>query len=97
MPNQIGQSGSTKRTGTSNYLETVNGVLEHATDSDHPPTTSEVNLDQLLSEVLKTFAAKAAEKGIELIGHRPPNVPDTISIDRRRLRQILINLVANST
>ncbi|WP_166819991.1 ATP-binding protein [Thalassoroseus pseudoceratinae] len=84
------------RVSSESLLETVNGVLEQADGTADPPTNAEVNLDQLLSEVLRTFAAKAAEKGIELIGHRPPDIGDLVNVDRRRLRQVLINLVANS-
>ncbi len=84
------------RVSSESLLETVNGVLEHSGQSGVDPTNSEVNLDQLLTEVLRTFAAKAAEQGIELVGHRPPGVPELVQVDRRRLRQVLINLVANA-
>lgn len=84
------------RVSSESLLETVNGVLEHAGNPATDSTNSEVNLDQLLTEVLRTFAAKAAEQGIELVGHRPLSVPESIHVDRRRLRQVLINLVANA-
>jgi CheY-like chemotaxis protein len=41
-------------------------------------------------------AARADEKGIEIAAHVAPDVPETIVADRRRLRQVLFNLIGNA-
>jgi PAS domain S-box-containing protein len=50
----------------------------------------------LVGEVADLFAARAAEKGIELRREIGPGVPATIEGDEVRLRQILTNLLSNA-
>jgi PAS domain S-box-containing protein len=49
-----------------------------------------------VSETISTLALEAHKKGLELACHIPPEVPETLEGDIRRLRQILINLVNNA-
>ncbi|UBF23878.1 response regulator [Kovacikia minuta CCNUW1] len=49
-----------------------------------------------IEEALDLFAAKAAEKGLELAYLIDPQVPTTIVGDVTRLRQILVNLLSNA-
>ena len=55
-----------------------------------------VTLLPLLNEVTDMFAPRAAEKGLIFTLETSPDLPETITIDRLRLRQILVNLVANA-
>ncbi|VTS03373.1 pas domain s-box : Histidine kinase OS=delta proteobacterium MLMS-1 GN=MldDRAFT_0990 PE=4 SV=1: PAS_4: PAS_3: PAS_9: HisKA: HATPase_c: Response_reg: Hpt [Gemmata massiliana] len=53
-------------------------------------------LRRLLDESLRAFAVQARGKGLEFACHVEPDVPDTLSGDPHRLRQILTNLAANA-
>ncbi|MFW8595722.1 response regulator [Cribrihabitans neustonicus] len=53
-------------------------------------------LRDLLGDTLHTLAMRAAEKGLELAHHIPPEVPDRLMGDPTRLRQIIVNLVGNA-
>ncbi|GIV58694.1 MAG: hypothetical protein KatS3mg042_1607 [Rhodothermaceae bacterium] len=49
-----------------------------------------------LEETLDLLAARAADKGLRLAYLLPPETPDTVLGDATRLRQILLNLLANA-
>jgi len=55
-----------------------------------------VHLLPLLNEVTDMFAPKAAEKHLTFTLETTPDLPDTIVIDRLRLRQVLVNLIGNA-
>jgi signal transduction histidine kinase/CheY-like chemotaxis protein len=54
------------------------------------------DLQRLLEDVMQLTAAKAAEKGVELILHYPAGVPRGLRGDAVRIRQVLTNLAANA-
>jgi signal transduction histidine kinase/CheY-like chemotaxis protein len=54
------------------------------------------NLHDMLDETLKTLAAIADEKGLELLCDVASDVPDSLQTDSARLRQIIVNLVGNA-
>jgi signal transduction histidine kinase/CheY-like chemotaxis protein/HPt (histidine-containing phosphotransfer) domain-containing protein len=54
------------------------------------------SISELLSRVESLFAAKAAEKGLELVVSLSADVPARISGDPLRLGQVLINLTGNA-
>jgi signal transduction histidine kinase/CheY-like chemotaxis protein len=49
-----------------------------------------------LAELLKPLALRAEQKGLELICHVLPDVPNVAVGDPGRLRQVLVNLVGNA-
>jgi signal transduction histidine kinase/DNA-binding NarL/FixJ family response regulator len=55
-----------------------------------------VNLDELVSSVVGMFVPSAQEKAIGLKCFVAADVPDYLSLDSNRLRQILVNLVSNA-
>ncbi len=54
------------------------------------------NLPNCAEEALKTFASAADERGLELLCDIAPDVPELVTGDPGRLRQILLNLVSNA-
>ena len=53
-------------------------------------------LRETLADVLRTFGLRAYQKGLELILQTGPDVPEMVSADVVRLRQILTNLLGNA-
>lgn len=51
---------------------------------------------QLVEDVCELLAARAHEKGIELVSFIAPKAPRKIEADAGRLRQVLVNLVGNA-
>jgi len=56
----------------------------------------EFRLRDAIADVMTVLAVQAHKKGLELLYHIPPDVPDALVGDPGRLRQILINLVGNA-
>jgi len=57
---------------------------------------AEFSLRAALGDTLRTLAVRAHKKGLELVSHVRPDVPDTLVGDAGRLRQVLLNLVGNA-
>jgi two-component system, sensor histidine kinase and response regulator len=54
------------------------------------------NLRDTLEDALKTLSLRAHQKGLELICHPLPHVPEAVQGDPTRLRQVVVNLVGNA-
>lgn len=57
---------------------------------------SPFNLRETLDSTLKALAVRAHEKDLEVFSDIPIDIPDELTGDSRRLRQILTNLVGNA-
>jgi PAS domain S-box-containing protein len=53
-------------------------------------------LRDTLEDTLKFMALRAQQKGIELVCHIPPEVPNALIGDPERLRRIVVNLIGNA-
>jgi signal transduction histidine kinase/CheY-like chemotaxis protein len=54
------------------------------------------NVADCVSEAVKTLAAEAHQKGLELLCDLGTNIPETVVGDPYRVRQILLNLLGNA-
>ncbi|MDD4927790.1 MAG: PAS domain-containing protein [Gallionella sp.] len=57
---------------------------------------TELRLDDLLENVTDLFNVRAEEKGIELVLHIAPDIPERVLGDSLRLGQVMNNLVGNA-
>ncbi|HEV3261236.1 MAG TPA: PAS domain S-box protein [Gemmataceae bacterium] len=57
---------------------------------------ADFSLRAALGDTLRTLAMRAHRKGLELVSHVQPDVPDALVGDAGRLRQVLLNLVGNA-
>jgi predicted ATPase/signal transduction histidine kinase/serine/threonine protein kinase len=82
-----------------NYLLTlINDILEISKMETgqielHP---TEFYLEKFLKELVDIFQQQAKEKGLSFIDQSSVNLPTSIYVDQKRLRQILINLLSNA-
>jgi two-component system, sensor histidine kinase and response regulator len=58
--------------------------------------TLDFSLGDCLGDLMRSLAIKGQDKGLEMVCHVPPDVPEFLNGDPGRLRQILINLVGNA-
>jgi two-component system sensor histidine kinase/response regulator len=79
-------------------LAVINDVLDFAKieaghfDLDCAP----FDLQESVGDTMKTLAMRAHAKGLELTYHIAPDVPEALIGDRGRLRQVIVNLIANA-
>jgi signal transduction histidine kinase/CheY-like chemotaxis protein/HPt (histidine-containing phosphotransfer) domain-containing protein len=57
---------------------------------------ADFHLRDAVADALKPLALRAHQKGLELVFHIAPDVPDLLVGDWGRLRQVLVNLVTNA-
>lgn len=79
-------------------LHLVNNLLNDATLSVGRARVAPqpVQIRQLLSDVLATMEGLPRQDGVALSGDVGPDVPESVLIDALRVRQVLLNLLANA-
>ncbi len=79
-------------------LNLINEILDMSRLESGQLTLERVQFDlhALVNDCLDIYRARAEGQGIELIGFVHPEVPRTLQGDPTRLRQILMNLLANA-
>jgi len=86
------------RSSADSLLRVINDVLDFSKieagrlDLDQ----TDFDLPEVVNQTLKTLAARAHKKGLELSSRIAPDVPQMLSGDPDRVRQILVNLVGNA-
>ncbi len=86
------------RTSAAALLTVINDILDFSKIEAGKLDLERIDFDlrELLGDTMKTLAARAQGKGLELACHVPATVPDALLGDPGRLRQILVNLVGNA-
>ena len=88
----------TVKSGADNLLGIINDLLDfskiEAGKLELDPT--DFSLRAALGDTLRALAVRAHRKGLELVCHVRPDVPDALVGDAGRLRQVLLNLVGNA-
>ncbi|HZV63342.1 MAG TPA: response regulator, partial [Telluria sp.] len=79
-------------------IELINNILDFSKMEAGKLTLEEVDIDlrQLLEEVIELVAKQAQQRDVELGYLLGPGVPERISGDSLRLRQVLTNLLGNA-
>jgi signal transduction histidine kinase/CheY-like chemotaxis protein len=79
-------------------LTVINDILDFSKIESGNIELESIDFDlhECIESVLDLFAAKAAERGLDLVYEVEPGVPSQITADSHRLRQVLINLVGNA-
>ena len=79
-------------------LMLINDVLDlskiEARKLELLPTS--IHLPSFLQGVVEICRIKAEQKGIDFVYHPPQNLVESICVDEKRLRQVLINLLGNA-
>jgi two-component system, sensor histidine kinase and response regulator len=85
-------------TSAEGLMTVINDVLDfskiEAGRLDLDPV--DFHLHEMLGDTLQTLALRAHEKGLELACRVAPDVPEIVTADPTRLRQVLVNLVGNA-
>jgi PAS domain S-box-containing protein len=88
----------TVKSAADNLLGIINDLLDfskiEAGKLELDP--ADFSLRTTVGETLRTLAMRAHRKGLELVSHVLPDVPDALVGDAGRLRQVLLNLVGNA-
>ncbi|MEJ7731071.1 MAG: response regulator [Polyangiaceae bacterium] len=79
-------------------LMVINDILDFSKIEAGKLDLDELDFDlaDSLADATKTLALRAHEKGLELAYRIAPEVPEVLSGDALRLRQVLLNLVGNA-
>jgi PAS domain S-box-containing protein len=88
----------TVKSAADNLLGIINDLLDFAKieSGKLELDVAGFSLRAALGDTLRALAVRAHKKGLELIDHVQPDVPDALVGDAGRLRQVLLNLVGNA-
>jgi two-component system sensor histidine kinase/response regulator len=88
----------TVKLSADSLLSVINDILDFSKIEAGKIELEEMDFDlnDCIEGTLKTFALRAHEKGLELLCEMAPGVPETVTGDPGRLRQILLNLLGNA-
>jgi len=86
------------KTSSESLLTVINDILDFSKIEAGKLDLNCVTFDvyECVENTLQTFVLKGQQKGLELVCHILPNVPEFVVGDPERLRQVLLNLVGNA-
>jgi PAS domain S-box-containing protein len=89
---------STVRSAAKNLLGIINDLLDFSKIAAGKLTLDRApfSLRSTVGDTLRALSVRAHRKGLELLCHVGPEVPDALEGDAGRLRQVLMNLVGNA-
>jgi signal transduction histidine kinase/CheY-like chemotaxis protein len=98
LEGKLRRYAETIETSANALMTIVNDILDFSKMEAGKYTLQSVAFDPtvLLQEVAELQSSRAADKALELIYRRAPNVPQMVTGDPDRYRQILNNLVGNA-
>ena len=88
----------TLRASAEGLLTIINDILDFSKIEAGMLTLESIDygLPELISDIVKTLALQAHQKGLEFFHAIGPDVPELVRGDPGRLRQVLINLLGNA-
>jgi PAS domain S-box-containing protein len=89
---------TTVKSAADNLLGIINDLLDFSkiAAGKLELAPADFSLRAAVGDTLRALAVRAHNKGLELIYHVQPEVPDALIGDAGRLRQVLLNLVGNA-
>ncbi len=86
------------KTSADNLLLIINDVLDFSKIEEGriELDSSSFLLRSMIGQTLRSLSTRAVEKGLEIVFNVESNVPDALTGDPGRLRQVLINLAGNA-
>jgi len=89
---------STVKTAAEGLLKVINDVLDFSRieSGKLKMEATDFSLKDVVSAVVRTLEKQARDRGLALLSHTDPDVPDILRGDPGRLKQVLMNLVGNA-
>ncbi len=86
------------KTSADSLLSLVDNILDFSEieSGKAVPEAVEYGLRDILNEVVELTAPRARAKGLSIVCHTRPDVPDVVIGDPQRLRQIIGHLISNA-
>ena len=98
LTDDLRQCLQTVKSAADNLLGIINDLLDFAKieAGKLELAPADFSLRAAIGDTLRALGVRAHKKGLELIYHVEPDVPDALVGDVGRLRQVLLNLVGNA-
>ncbi|MEW6110997.1 MAG: PAS domain S-box protein [Thermodesulfobacteriota bacterium] len=86
------------RTSADSLMSVINDVLDFSKMEAGKLDLADIDfsLRDSIGEAMSTVAVQAHSKGLELLSHISPEIPDALIGDPGRLKQVIVNIVGNA-